>query len=398
MVVTRYISGALTSQERKIVKALLDNGERNQDIQALINTGRQATINSARITEVKKNDKQEKATNDEVEIFKLKKQSFDFTTGLNIVDDERLIRAREAMMLAVHIFNSATFRFKTEVFCVLANIAWTYLLHEYYLRNNVNIIDKNGFSLSLSHIIGRDDSPLTLGIKNNLRSLKELRDTVEHRLLRKSDEMWFSLFQACCLNFNNTMCNMFGEEVSLANELSFTLQFNRMNLEQHSLLHKYSIPNYIEALDAQIKKNLSNDELSDVEYQFRVIYTLTSASKANSHIEFLRSDSQDGKDIQNVLLRYKLGDHLYPHKPTAVVKLVNEGANATFTMYNHTKAWRLLGVRPIYGAIQPENTNRKYCVYHPAHKDYTYSNDWVTYLINKVNDNVKFRVDVSLGN
>ena len=46
-------------------------------------------------------------------------------TGLNQYDDERLIRAREAMILAVQIFNSPALKFKTEVFTMLTNVAWT---------------------------------------------------------------------------------------------------------------------------------------------------------------------------------------------------------------------------------------------------------------------------------
>lgn len=51
----RKREGALTKNEKRIVKALLNAKWRNQDIQALVNVGRAATINSARITEVKKN-------------------------------------------------------------------------------------------------------------------------------------------------------------------------------------------------------------------------------------------------------------------------------------------------------------------------------------------------------
>ncbi|MFM8516981.1 MAG: DUF3644 domain-containing protein, partial [Nevskiaceae bacterium] len=40
------------------------------------------------------------------------------------------------------VFNSPSLSFKTEVFSVLANIAWTYLMHEYYERKGVQIKDK----------------------------------------------------------------------------------------------------------------------------------------------------------------------------------------------------------------------------------------------------------------
>ncbi|HET7019271.1 MAG TPA: hypothetical protein VFI58_00985 [Xanthobacteraceae bacterium] len=97
--------GALTAEEQHIVKALLEEGWRNQDIQALVNLGRNATINSARITGVKHDSDIEPANADEVNFYKTKKRSYDWATGLNLYDDERLIRAREAMILAVQVFN-----------------------------------------------------------------------------------------------------------------------------------------------------------------------------------------------------------------------------------------------------------------------------------------------------
>jgi len=45
---SRKREGGLTGEEKRIVKALLSTGARNQDIQALVNTGRGATINGAR--------------------------------------------------------------------------------------------------------------------------------------------------------------------------------------------------------------------------------------------------------------------------------------------------------------------------------------------------------------
>jgi hypothetical protein len=126
--------GGLNSDEKRIVKALLAEGWRNQDIQALVNIGRGATVNSARITGVKQSDGIKPANPDEVAFFKRRKESYDWNTGLNLYDDERIIRSREAMILAVHVFNSPSCLFKTEIFVVLVNISWTYLLHEYYLR------------------------------------------------------------------------------------------------------------------------------------------------------------------------------------------------------------------------------------------------------------------------
>ena len=52
----------------------------------------------------------------------------------------------------------------------MANVAWTYLMHEYYTRKTqVQIVNVDGFSMPLSEVIERSDCPLTDGIKQNLR-------------------------------------------------------------------------------------------------------------------------------------------------------------------------------------------------------------------------------------
>lgn len=159
--IRRNKEGTLTDEEKRIAKALLADGWRNQDILALFNIGREFTTNSGRITGVKQDEKQAVAAPEEVELFVKKKQSYDYQTGLNLYDDERIIRAREAMALAVHVFNSPGVRFKTELFAVNAVIAWTYGLHEFYLRSGVAIEDKDGRSLLLSQMLKRQDCPIS---------------------------------------------------------------------------------------------------------------------------------------------------------------------------------------------------------------------------------------------
>jgi hypothetical protein len=388
--VARNKNGALTDEEKPIVKALLAKGWRNQDIQALVNIGREATINSARITETKKDAAIIAASDEEVEFFKIKKNSYDPRTGLNLFDHERLIRAREAMVLGVQVFNSPAMRFKSEVFAMLVNVAWTYLLHEYYERKNVKIAGKDGRSLLLSQIIDRQDCPLSKGIKDNLKALKILRDDVEHKLLGRADAKWLGLFQACCLNFDKAICDLFGSHLTLSHDLSFAIQFTKMNLEQLTTLNRYEIPAHIDAVDARLSEGMTEAQIADLEYQFRVVYTLDAVTKSRAHFQFVLPDSAEGKDIRSVLVQHKLADHLYPHKPGDVVSQVQQKSGKAFTSHNHTQAWRKFQARPRKETAQPDNTKRDWCVYHAAHKDYTYSDQWVEFLVTEVSDNQKF--------
>lgn len=373
--------GALTEEEKHIVKGFLNAGERNQDIQALVNTGRVATINSGRITEVKQDDTIAPASAEELEFYRARKKNYDPITGLNLYDDERLIRAREAMLLAVQVFNSPTLKFKAEVFAVHANIAWTYLLHEHYERLGIAIMQPDGRSLLLSQMIARPDCPLSQGMRDNLASLKQIRDAVEHTLFRRADTRFLSIFQACCLNFDKAICDLFGPNLALSNELSFSLQFAKMDLEQLAQIHSYEVPEHIKTLEKTIEEGLDEARSADIEYRFRVVYTFENSTKSKSHIKFVHPSDEEAEEVRNVLIRKEISDKLYPHKPGVVVEMVGEKSGRAFTTHNHTQAWRKFDARPRNGVIQPDNTNRDWCIYHQAHGDYTYSDKWVDFIV-----------------
>jgi len=389
--VKRNSAGALTGEERPVVKALLKEGWRNQDIQHLLNKGRVATINSARITEVKADASITAASKDDVDFFIRKKDAYDPITGLNFYDDERLIRSREAMMLAVQSFNSPTLRFKAEQFAVQSNIAWTYLLHEYYVRKGVKIIGKDGRSLLLSQMIKRHDFPLAKGVANNIAAVIKIRDAVEHKLFRRSDEKFFSLFQANCLNFDQAICELFGDRLSLKSELSFALQFAKLRFAHMAELQKHDVPEHIEALDAELEEGLSEEEKADLSFKFRVVYLLESASKSKSHFEFVRPDSAEGKEIHNILEKRVIADEHYPFKPGQAATLIAERSGERFSSYNHMQAWKRYKARPNSKAKQPEQTNKDYCIYHKAHGDYTYNDAWVNFVVEKIADAEEFQ-------
>lgn len=169
-------------------------------------------------------------------------------------------------------------------------------------------------------------------------------------------------------------------------DLGFALQFAKLSLDEIALLEQYELPPHIAALDAGLKDNLTADEAVDLEYQFKVVYTLTSASKSQAHFQFVQPDSAEGAAIQNVLVKFKPADELYPLKPSQVVREVRKQLDRPFTSDSHQKAWKLYKVRPPWRAKDPTATNRLYCIYHAAHRDYTYSPGWVTFLVGQLTD------------
>lgn len=366
---------SLTEYEKKIAKALLNVGKKNQEIAYLINIGREYTVNLGRISELKKEDICP-APEEEVKLFLYKKNNTDIKTGLNIIDHERLIKAREAMFLAVEMFNTPHITFKSEYFAVYVIIAWTYLVHVYCEKEGESIYNgkKTKPLLDLLNVVN-----LSGVIKKNLKAIIKIRNQVEHNITGSSDSNWYALFQACCLNFEKTIVEWFGEKLSLSSHLSFALQFSKLDLSQFKDKQSLNIPSSIEALDAEINKEISEELARSQEYRFRVVYTLVDSPDGEA-VQFVDPKSAEGQRIQTVLIREKDLAEKYPYKPKIVVDKINK-KYSRFTMRKHIDAYKKYKVRP-----SDKEKHNKYCMYHSTHKDYTYSQEWIDFLLSEIKE------------
>ncbi|MDB2390596.1 DUF3644 domain-containing protein [Alphaproteobacteria bacterium] len=376
----------LSDFEVKVIKKLLgENNLSKQKILGLINQYREPAtnnINQGRITNIengniKKFQNIEPATDNDMDRFYRVIESYDSKTGLNLIIHERLVRSREAMILAVQLFNSPNVKFKTEVFAVLVNIAWTYLIQEYCIKNKIVIKDDSNHYKSLNALLNNASLPVSVNIKKNLEHIKRIRDEVEHKLFENSDQNWMSLFQACCMNFDRFLTTHFGHRTSLQSELSFALQFSSFDVGQLAEISKNNYPEFIESLDANLEDELTDAQKSDPEYKFKIVYTLSSSSKGDVHINFVSPESSEGKQIKNILTKSRIADEYYPHKPSVVWKKVENETGVPFNSHMHTLAWKKFNIRPPNNSDNRAKTNRKFCIYHKAHGDYTYSEAWV---------------------
>jgi len=67
-----------------------------------------------------------------------------------------------------------------------------------------------------------------------------------------------------------------------------------------------------------------------------------------------------------------------------LLRLFRKATKQPYSMSDHTTAWQKHKVRPPKGAKAPDKTNRDYCIYHPAHHDYTYNDKWIAVLIGEL--------------
>ena len=378
-------NSSLTYEEKRVAKALILQQVPQQDIQYLLNFGRRKTINNGRISEISNNPDQEAASESEVEYFKLKKQHFDPKTGLNLFDedDERLIRAREAMILAVQSFNSANLKFKSENFALLSIVAWTYLLLEYFKRNGENICP-DGKYLSLTKMLNKSECPLDKEVKINLECIIEIRNAVTHECIGRSDNDYFGHFQACCLNFEEYLCKLFDNKLTLTQDLSLALQFSKTDFHQARTLDKFKLPETVATLEKL--ENLAKDFPSSTRIRAYLNIEKVIAPKSFSDFKYSFSGNENDQKTISVNKETDL-NHRFPFKPMQVVNKVKSKTQNSFNIHNHTKAWKHFNIRPESNASKnPENTDRKYCYYNGVYNNYTYSEDWIKFIISKYDE------------
>lgn len=368
----RHGRSRLEDWEVSIIKAMIgcDRFQHDQDILAYF-TRPGRSVNPARINEIRhavasqeipraaqKYVHQPVATEDELSQFLADFPNADTNTGLHVVDDELLIKAREAMLFSVQAFNNPTTYFKTEMFIVAAMIAWTYLLHAFFKRENVDFIyrdKKSGEPLNtpqgqekffdLAQCIKIDQCPLSIGEKRNLEFLLGLRHEIEHRSTSRIDDAISAKLQACCLNFNAAIKRIFGDRKGLDRELSLSLQFARLSADQRqaTLVHR-DLPPAIAAFNASFDQGLSNDELNDPAYAYRVAIVpvlIKNPRKADEVFEIVDRDSAEAEAI-NIVLR----DRERPkHLPSQVVQRMRERGFSRFNMHHHTQLWKRLDAK-----------------------------------------------------
>lgn len=314
--------GGLTPEEKSLVKGLLLQGYIPQDIVHIVNQGRKKTTNLGRISEIDKDGGITAAPDEEVKRYLKIQSSYDPKTLLNPYKDCRLVRAREAMMAAVELFNNPNMCFRIEMFCVLANIAWTYLFQEKLEQTKPGSSKRHdGKSKSLDEMVRAADCPITnKAVCENIKKIINIRDKVEHTLFAGGDEKFGALFQSNCLNFDHYLTEWFGKNLTLSNNLSLALQFVGLQKDQVIDMDLSTWPPEIKAIYESIDKS---EFASNNAFKIKVYYGTEATSKTKSDITQLISYDETDETPKTVVKKVEV-DKLtnYPLTYTQVAEQI----------------------------------------------------------------------------
>lgn len=360
----RRRGNTLERWEVAMVKAMLQAGGHNdQDILAYF-TRPTRTVNHRLIGQIRKDTIHKTvrtASAEELGEFLAVWPDTDPQTGLSLRGDELLIKAREAMIAAVHTFNSAGLHFRAELFIVTAIIAWTYLHHVFFRRkgvdyryfHNVNGVRQvketpNGAEAywELGRCLRDNKCPLDKGAKDNLEFLIELRHEIEHRSTSRIDDAISAKLQACCINFNEAIVHLFGAQYGLEKRLPIALQFATFSTDQRAALKRArDLPRHIATMMNTFHQRLTQDEQSDPHFAFHVAFVPRVVSRpgsADEAVEFVKPGSDEAIEINRVLLKEVEKPKF---KPGQIVQAMKDEGYRRFNVTAHTDLWQSLKAR-----------------------------------------------------
>lgn len=274
------------------------------------------------------------------------------------VKSELIEKSREAMLTAVQIFNNPNIHFKSESFIVLGMIAWTYLLHAYYREQGIEyryfeqrskrkLFDKTKHGAykywELERCLNEKKSPIDTTTKSNLRFLIGLRHEIEHQMTTRIDDLLSGRFQATCLNYNEYIKKLFGEDFGIEKHLSFSLQFSSISEKQiEQLTDIKSLPQNITTYIQKFDEDLNEKDFNDSRFSYRVILLKKTANhkgQADRVIEFVDPDSEIAKSLNKEYWAIKEKEKK-KYLPSKIWKEMKKLGYTRFGQHQHTQLWK----------------------------------------------------------
>lgn len=321
-------------------------------------------------------------------------------------------KAKESALLAVEVYNKPGTKFKSAAYIALMAIAWTSLFHAIFLKEGKNpyrkgrngryeTIDGDYRHWELAECVGnywKDDT--SNPVRKNLEFFIPLRNKIEHRQIPELDSSIFGECQALLLNFDALLGKHFGSKHQLREVLSFSLQLFPTGQSFAEAAKSSKNAREIKKFIEKYRTMLGSSVFSSDQFAFKAFLIQVSNHQSSDalpiqfiHRDQLSPEQQDQLDQFMVAVKWKKPSVANTGllKPKDVIALVQPKIGRKFSLHLHTLCWKRYEIRPPKGSKKPESTHTKYCIYDELHKDYGYTHEWVSFLIDKLKDGAEYK-------
>ncbi len=323
--------------------------------------------------------------------------------------------SKKEALLAVDLYNRPGDDRRLEAFVVHMQIAWTYLLHAKFERDNTDYWHRDPRTNRRIRIEG-DFKTWELGrcikqvfpnqehpVRRNVEFFIGFRNKIEHRYETPLESVVAGKCQSLIMNYERQLVDTFGAAEGLAHRLRFPVFLSSLSAEAvealketHKRLPK-RLSKYVDEYDAM----LADEVRSDYRYDFRVLLIPQTGARTQADVamRFVRledlPEEQRGRleEVRTIVRdRHVPVSNIDRHRPGAVCTRVSETLGVRFTpSSDHVRAWKHYGVRPESGAANTTRTDARYCIWDEAHRDYVYTDAWIRKLTTDLADRAKFR-------
>jgi hypothetical protein len=336
---------------------------------------------------------------------------------------EALTKARDSALLAVEVYNKPAVTFKSAAYITLMVIAWTAVFHAvffrkkikpYYRKNPAGRYDRRDgdyrhwvLGECLNQYYGSNTGN---PVRSNLEFFIPLRNRIEHRSLPELDSTIFGECQAMLLNFDEFIEREFGSKCCIRQCLSFALQMYPTSENLVEAVKRNRTAQSAATFIEQYRSSLDPGVFASGKYAFKafLIQVANHPSQDALAIQFKNYDKlteQEKADVGQLvaLVKYKVvpvanADRL---RAGEVCRCVQKALGDTKFMRGHRavskysldwlrRCWLHFKVRPPRGSANPEQAEPRYCIYDKLHNDYSYTEAWVSLLIEKFKDDALY--------
>lgn len=347
----------ISSREVSLIKGLIDHKKFNDQQVLAIFSHLERNINSREIGWIRRGAKAmyqqtKTATLEDVDDFLneyAKLEEVAERLGLYEISDNRLsiYYALDYARSAVSIFNNNTIQARSQICIILMVVAWTYLLHARFRALNIQpihhdadgaplIIDGKPKHWELMHCISKPEAGLAKGEVNNLRFLALIRNEIEHRSTEDINDQVQSKLQATVLNFVRFAREKFGRKFDISRDFSFAIQLQALKIKDTKRLRERTHGSKtVQAVSAEIEKEMTSAEFNDPDYAFRVYVVpkvVNNEKRSDQAVTFSPVGSSVEMAIKHVERpKYRMKDAL---------KLLHDDGLENITAHKFITAWR----------------------------------------------------------
>lgn len=320
----------------------------------------------------------------------------------------------EEACLAVRLYNDPAESRSFEGFVIHMHLAWLYLLHAQFVRDDVDFrywdpqfkkrllkIDGEAKRWELERSMKErwpaDSDP----VRANLSLFIKLRNRLEHRHAHADDALMLNLAghaHALLVNFETELTEQFGDNQSLAMRLRIPIFVGTFTSEGEQALRKFrsTLPNDIKSFVTSYEAGLDDSVTNDSRYEFRIRAIVELAPKDPDAIAMQFTKYDDMTDDERAFAEElgRRGQVIVRDRkqnvsgfgrvmPTSAVNEIQAAIPYVFNMAHFTDSWKESKIRPPNGDANPSRTNTDFCEYDEPTRTYRYTKAWVQRLIKK---------------